>query len=94
MANSALEIPQNSQKVIALVATGFKPIWYHNFKSTMKFYSKIMNNEECEVTLNLKKELMKLKTASTFMSRVNYIVKQLKCSCEEYTEQKSRRIHA
>ena len=46
MVNSALEIPQNSQKVIALVATGVKPIWFHIFKSTMKFYFKIMNNEE------------------------------------------------
>ena len=44
MVNSALDIPQNSQKVIALVATGFKPIWFHIYKSTIKFYFKIMNN--------------------------------------------------
>ena len=52
----------------------------------MKFYFKIMNNEECEVIMNLKMELMKLKAASPFMARVNYILKQLKCRCEEYTD--------
>ena len=38
--------------------------------------------------MNLKRELMKLKTASPFMARVSYILKQLKCNSEVYTELK------
>ena len=68
--------------------SGFKPIWFHVYKSTMKFYFKVMNSDECEVIVNLKRELMKLKVASPFIARVNYILKQLKCRCEEYTKQK------